>query len=221
MLRFFLYSAASALLLATSLTRAEPIGPCFSDPGNPTVDQCDGATYTLSYIGEPLPDVNPQTETFRIFLDVDTTNYTGGGTFLDSVGIQVSTTTPVLIDATLTNAPGGIFNWTIVSLDIGVNDTGCSGPGGGFICVEGFEKGAALPGPFTFSFDVTVRNETPLFTDPLAAKVAARYVNASGARAGHLVEESITLQVIPEAETYAMLLLGLALLGAQMARRRS
>ena len=100
--KLLLYVVTAALLLAAPLTRADVIGT----PTNPCInDSCDGAQYTLFYSGQALPDSNPLTETFRISLNVDTTNYTGGGSLLNDVAIKVSST-PNLVGASLFSAPG-------------------------------------------------------------------------------------------------------------------
>ena len=217
--KLLLYVVTAALLLAAPLTRADVIGT----PTNPCInDSCDGAQYTLLYNGQALPDSNPLTETFRISLNVDTKNYTGGGSLLNDVAIKVSST-PNLVGASLFSAPGGTGDWTI-GLNQTINANGCNANGGGgFICAAGTAnsgKGVALPGPYTFMFDVTVNNGT-LFTDPLEASIKARYVDDAGTKTGSLLSENITLQVVPEAETYAILALGLGFLGIAACRRKS
>jgi hypothetical protein len=212
-----LYVAMLTLLSLTPLVHAEVIGT----PDNPCInDSCDGAQYQLSFNGQALPDSDPLTETFRIFLDINTTNYTGGGSFLNNVAIKVSST-PNLVDAALFSAPGNPSDWTI-GLNQTINASGCNANGGGgFICAAGTansNKGAALPGPYQFAFDVTVLNGA-LFTDPLEASIKARYVDGAGDKVGSLVSENITLQLVPEPETYAILGLGFALLGVVVRRR--
>ena len=78
----------------------------------------------------------------------------------------------------------------------------------------------ALPGRYTFTFDVTVNNGT-LFTAPLDASIKARYVDGAGTKTGSLLSENITLQVVPEPETYTILALGLGFLGIAARRRKS
>jgi hypothetical protein len=217
--KLLLYVVTAGLLLVAPLTRADTIGtltnPCIND-------SCDGAQYTLFYNGQALPDSNPLTETFRVSLSIDTTNYTGGGSFLNNVAIKVSST-PNLVGASLFSAPGGSGDWT-VGLNQTLNANGCSANGGGgFICAAGSAnsgKGVALPGPYTLTFDVTVNNGT-LFTDPLEASIKARYVDGAGTKTGSLLSENITLQVVPEAQSYAILALGLGFLAIAVRRRRS
>lgn len=219
MLRLLLCVFGIATLLATASIRADVIGT----PSNPCAnDSCDGAQYSLTYDGIALPDSDPLTEIFRITLHVDTTNYTGGGSFLNNVAIKVSST-PNLVDASLFSAPGGTGDWT-VGLNQTINANGCNANGGGgFICAAGTAnagKGVQLPGPYDFAFDVTVNNGT-LFTDPLQASIKARYVDDGGVKAGALLSENISLQVVPEADSYAMLALGLAILGIAVRRRNA
>lgn len=199
---------------------ADPIGPtCFTDPTN---DTCQGSLYALTYSGTALPDSDPLTETFRIFLDINTTGYNGGGAFLDQVAIKVSSS---FVDATLFSAPGGTGLWAEV--DGGIDANGCSGSGSGFACanfISTSPPGVPVPdGTYEWAFDITVLNGT-LITTALGSSIKARYVDANDRKVGDLVSENITLQTggcpptvcipqqIPEPTTLA--LLGIALLGA-------
>ena len=172
--------------------------------------------------GVALPDADPLTETFRILLHVDTTNYAGGGSFLNNVAIKVSAP-PNLVDASLFSAPGGTADWAL-GLNQTIGAAGCNANGGGgFICAAGSAnggKGVQLPGPYDFAFDVIVQNGN-LFTGPLEASLKARYLDDNGVKAGSLLSENITLQVVPEAETYAILALGLAFVGIAFRRRNA
>jgi hypothetical protein len=224
--------AALALGALSVGAMADPIGPtCFTDP---TKDTCQGSLYALTYSGTALPDSDPANETFRIFLDIYTGFYNGGGSFLDQVAIKVSSS---FVDATLFSAPTGASNWT--EADGGIDANGCSGSGSGFACA-GFTGAAAdrlvvphLASVYEWAFDITVANGT-LFTNPLQSSIKARYVDANGDKVGALVSENITLQTggcpptvctpqifVPEPATLALLgigLLGLGFVGT--ARRR-
>jgi len=205
---------------------ADPIGPTCAD-GNGT---CQGSLYALTYSGSPLPDLDPLNETFRIFLDIYTGFYNGGGSFLDQVAIKVSSS---FVDATLFAPASG---WTEV--DGGIDANGCSGSGGGFACANFTGLPAQrlavphLASAYEWAFDITVPNGTTLLTT--TSTVKARYVDANGNKVGDLVSENITLQTggcpptvcvpqifVPEPATLALLgigLLGLGFVGT--ARRR-
>jgi hypothetical protein len=207
---------------------ADPIGPT-CDNGNNT---CQGSLYAIEYSGTALPDSDPANETFRIFLDINTAGYNGGGSFLDNVSIKVASS---VVSWSLFAAPGAETDWT--AHDGGIDANGCSDSGGGFICVD--FTGAAInrlvvpDGTYEWAFDITVANGT-LFTNTLESSIKARYVNGDGVKVGDLVSENITLQTggcpptvcvpqifVPEPATLALLgigLLGLGFVGT--ARRR-
>jgi hypothetical protein len=91
--------AVPILLLAAATASADPIGPICGT--------CQGSIYTLEY--DPVPIATTlTTETFRITLTIDTTGYDGGGLFIDTVAIKVSSQ---LIAASLFDAPTGAGNW--------------------------------------------------------------------------------------------------------------
>lgn len=180
----------------------------------------EGASYTLEYSGFALPDLDSLHETFRISLNIDTNTYSGGGSFLDNVAIKVSSS---VVDQSLFSAPGGVADWTVQSG--GLNANGCSGSGSGFVCANGLAnlgKGVAVTTgngigtDYSLVFDITLDNGA-LFTDPTLSSIKARYVDGLGEKAGDLLGANILL--VPEPEIYAMMVVGLGLVGF-MARRR-
>jgi len=186
--------------------------------GPASADSFQGTIWSLSTTGIDL-DVNPLTETFQVTLAVDTSGYTGAGSFLDEVAVKVSSS---LLGASLVDAPGGLANWSLLAG--GINSNGCSGSGGGFSCADSVtvSGGAAVPGgTYSWVFDLTMGNDA-LFSGLLTSSVKGRFVNAAGVKVGALVSEKVTLvTVVPEPETYAMLLAGLGLLGFAARRRKS
>ena len=175
-------AVAGVLLLGAGTALADPIGP---DCGS-----CQGSIYTLTYSGAPIA-TGGGTETFRITLTIDTSGYSGPGSFLDTVAIKVSSM--LKVSSSLVSAPGGVAAWTMVLG--GLNAGGCSGSGSGFDCAGAVSTGVGVPmgTPYQWVFDL-VMNTGSLFTGAFQSSVKARYVDGNGDKAGALVSEGITLQ---------------------------
>ena len=182
-------------------------------------DTFQGTIWSLSYSGSALADVDPLHETYRVTLAVNNSGYTGGGSFIDQVAVKVSSS---LVGASLVSGPGGASNWVISSGGIGAY--GCSGSGGGFECADGLILAGNTPvpgGTYSWVFDLTMDNGL-LFTGALESSVKGRFVDANGRKVGALVSENVTLtSPVPEPEIYAMMGLGLGLLGWVGRRRKT
>jgi hypothetical protein len=187
-----------------SIARATAIGP--------NCGTCQGSTYELTYSGTPIAST-ADTDTWRITYTIDATNYWGGGTILNAVGLKVSSS---LVSATLVDAPGGVGSW--FQIPGGINAMGCSGAGGGFECVVTVSLASApvVPGfVYEWVFDLEIP-AGELLTGPDEASVKARYANDLGKLVGDLVSEAITLEMVdgtvqvPEPGAAALLLLGVA-----------
>jgi hypothetical protein len=230
--RRLLALAAFALAFGAN---ADPIGGPDSDCGT-----CQGSAYALFYSGAAQPDSDPLTQTFDIFLAIQTATYTGGpltSTWIDDVAIKVS---PSFTDASLIAAPTGVANWT--EIDGGISNVGCDGNGGGFACadfnhVAPFDPitnppGVALGGLLLWEFSVTMLNGDLTGTGLMGSVVKVRYVDTVDGKVGALVSENLTLQtggcppsvcspfsVVPEPMPLA-LLLGAGFAGLAFVRRR-
>jgi hypothetical protein len=157
-----------------------------------------------------------------VTLTIDTTNYNGGGKYIDEVAVKISSSVnavelhsaPNAAGTTTTSNVGSI--WTVVNG--GINADGCTGSGSGFECTNwtGSGRSYALPGAtLTWQFYIDISG--PLFSfDSLVNEptIKARYVAADGTtKVGALVSENV-----PEPGTLALLGVGLSL--AAIRRRR-
>ena len=193
-----------AAFLVASAAGATPIGP--------NCGSCAGAIWNLTYVPVPVA-TTATTETWAITLSVDTTSYSGGGSFIDAVAIKVAGNSD-FVSATLVSAPAGIGSWLEVSG--GINAFGCSGSGVGFECARDVSPPNAAPvsgGGFSWTWNVTLRTGT-LLTGTDAADIKARFVDAAGAKKGPLLSEAITVSAYntptPEPGQLALMAAGLA-----------
>lgn len=203
--------ATLVALLASALTST----PAQATPIGPSCGTCQGSIYELSYTGTPVA-TTATTETWEITYTIDTSGYDGGGSFLDVVAVKVS---GQLVSAKLMDAPGGVGNW--LEFMGGLNSGGCSGAGEGFDCVRAVSLAGAptVPdGVYTWVFHLEMETGG-LFVDLGEASVKARYVSGpSRHKIGALVSENITLTLVPEPSTAALVGLGASILAGR--RRR-
>jgi hypothetical protein len=202
-----------AFLSLTLVASAFAAVSASADPIGPDCDTCQGGIYTLEYDGAPI-STTATTETFRITLTIDTSGYDGGGILLNAVAVKVSAQ---LVGMSLFDAPGGAGAWT--TWMGGLNANGCSGSGSGFDCAYAGNTGVPVPNGSLYAWVFDLEMDTgALFTTPFSSSIKVRYVDGNNEKVGDLVSEGITLQVIPEPTTAA--LLGGGLLALAIARRR-
>lgn len=165
---------------------------------------------------------------YKILLTVDTSGFVPSGPptlppfYLDQVAIKVSSG---LTSATLLSAPGGTALWTTVLGGLSAN--GCKGSGSGFDCASSGANGPynEVPNSSTYSwlFELHMAGDKSLNFSSLGSSVKGRFVDSDGEKIGDLVSENVTLTIqtpVPEPEIYAMMGLGLGLLGWAGRRKR-
>ena len=172
-----------------------------------------GVDYSLSF-----DSLSGNVGTFTLTLDTSGYDHHADPSYLDSVDIKAWGGTDISFE--LLSAPSG-SDWMPTEGPISsgpASNTGCGGSGSGFACVEAQTKGVfnVDSGPYSFQFAVTASS----FNTAMSAgsHVGAGY--ASGIGEGSSYGITSVTSPIPEPETYAMLLAGLAVLGFATRQRR-
>jgi hypothetical protein len=168
--------------------------------------------YTLTF-----ESLSGNVGTYTLRLDTRGYDHHADPSYLDSVDIKAWDGTN--ISFSLLSAPSATaWNPTQGPISSGpVSSTGCKGNTAGFACVEALTKGVLNvdDGPYTFRFAVTANS---FYSTPTGSHVGAGYADASGAGSSYGITSMVA--PIPEPEIYAMLFVGLGLVGFVARRRR-
>src|SRR3990172_3574228 len=197
-------------LLALSVVALVGVGHADANSIGPDCPTCQGSIYTLTNLG--VFGTSNGNDEYHFSLTIDTSGYTGGDAFIDTVALKVSSS--IVGDPILLEAPGGVAAWTVQKG--GLNANGCSGAGSGFVCASDGQTapvgGRALS---TWIFDLLTPHD-PLLT---IASIKVRYVDANGNKVGDLVSENIN---VPDGDagTFELLGFGLLSVGAALLLQR-
>jgi hypothetical protein len=162
-----------------------------------------GVTFTSSWTDNVLT------------LEIDAAHRTGDWASATAIGALQLKDIGSFSNVTLTSAPGGAANWTLSSNELNANGCGGGAHVGTGLCFSGDHVALSDDMIFKFTFNGGA-------TDFSSPHVKVNLFNGDGGRkVGSLLSENIPLQPVPEPQSYAMMLGGLALLGAMAKRRKT
>lgn len=162
-----------------------------------------GVTFTSSWIDKVLT------------LEIDAAHRTGDWATATTIGALQLKDIGSFDSVSLISAPGGAANWTLSSNELNANGCGGGGHVGASLCYSG--PHIALSDDMVFKF--TFNGGATDFSSP---HLKVNLFNGDGGRkVGSLLSRNIPLAPVPEPQTYAMMLGGLALMGAMARRRRT
>jgi hypothetical protein len=160
-----------------------------------------GVTFTSSWTDNVLT------------LEIDAAHRTGDWANATTIGALQLKDLGSFDSVSLVSAPGGAANWTLSSNELNANGCGGGAHVGASLCFSGDHVALSDDMVFKFTFNGGA-------TDFSSPHVKVNLFNGDGGRkVGSLLSENIPLQPVPEPQSYAMMLGGLALMGV-MARRR-
>ncbi len=197
-------------LLVLSVVAFVGVGPADANSIGPDCLTCQGSIYTLTNLG--LFGTSNGNDEYHISLAIDTSGYNGGGAFIDSVALKVSSS--IVNTPTLLEAPGGVGAWTVQKG--GQNAGGCDGHGSGFVCAnDGQTVRVPSNSLYSWIFDLLIPHDSLL----TIASIKVRYVDANSNKVGSLVSENISLPD-GDAGTFELLGFGLLSVGAALLLER-
>ena len=171
----------------------------------------DGAVYTID---TSLLAPND----YQFTLHINETGYTGGGLYLGSLAFNVGDSS--FTSFTLLSTPDGVSNWTYIPG--GLNSSGCNSTGTPWACIQDNANsglGYSISPLSTHSDDQYVFEFKGVTLTNAGVSLKAQYVDGNNNKMGSLISLPI-ISPVPEPETYAMLLVGLGLIGLMARRRR-
>ena len=162
-----------------------------------------GVTFTSSWTDNVLT------------LEIDAAHRTGDWASATTIGALQLKDIGRFDNVTLTSAPGGAANWTLSSSELNANGCGGGAHIGASLCLSGDRVALSDDMIFKFTFNGGA-------TDFSSPHVKVNFYGDNGGRkVGSLLSENIPLAPVPEPQTYAMMLGGLAVMGAMTRRRRT
>jgi hypothetical protein len=162
-----------------------------------------GVTFTSSWTDNVLT------------LEIDAAHRTGDWANATTIGALQLKGIGNFDSVSLTSAPGGAANWTLSSNELNANGCGGGAHVGASLCYSGSHIALSDDMIFKFTFNGAA-------TDFSSPHLKVNFFNGDGGRkVGSLLSENIPLAPVPEPQTYAMMLGGLALLGAMAKRRKT
>lgn len=181
----------------------------------PTSLNYNGAVYTMT-------DTQIAANKYIFTLNIDLTNYTAGGSYLNSLAFQVNGNSS-FTKFSLLSTPDALSNWNTVSG--GLNASGCSGTGAPWMCITNTSnsgKGYSITPLSSHASDKYVFEFDGVTLTSAGVELKANYVDSYGNKVGSLISAPITpVSAVPEPQTYAMMLAGLCLIGFIVYRRKS
>ena len=150
--------------------------------GGATCASCFGSVYTLSVVDSGTANL------WNVTYSVDTTNYSGAGTGLESIAFKITDNSSNILNTTITSQPPTFGSLTLGGLSAG----GCGSGPAGFICSSSSNlSGVAVPnGTYTFQYGVTLAAGT-LFGNVTDWSIKGLYVNSAGEQRGLTSEHGV------------------------------
>ena len=171
----------------------------------------DGAVYTIDSSMLAPND-------YQFTLHINETGYTGGGLYLGSLAFNVGDSN--FTSFTLLSSPDGVSNWTYVPG--GLNASGCNSTGTPWACIQSTSNsglGYNISNLSAHADDQYVFEFKGVTLTSAGVSLKAQYVDANNNKMGSLISLPV-VSPVPEPETYAMLLVGLGLIGFTARRRK-
>jgi hypothetical protein len=162
-----------------------------------------GVTFTSSWTDNVLT------------LEIDAAHRTGDWAAATTIGALQLKGLGRFDSVSLVSAPDGAANWTLSSNELNANGCGGGAHVGASLCFSGDHVALSDDMVFKFTFNGSA-------TDFSSPHVKVNFFNGDGGRkVGSLLSENIPLQAVPEPQSYAMMLGGLALMGVVARRRKT